>query len=109
MSVKPATGGNKKKLRMNESKTVFMEVAKSKQRSKNIINSITVGGDCIVESCSVRNLGVHNELKMVLQVNTIFIECYHQLRVIQHIRPYITKDAAHFASLLLQLSHFMHS
>ena len=37
------------KLKMNESKTKFMVGVKKKQPSKNIINSITVGGDYIVE------------------------------------------------------------
>ena len=46
------------KLKMNESKTEFMVEAKKNQQSKNVINLITVGGDRIVESCSVRNLGV---------------------------------------------------
>ena len=61
------------KLKMNKSNTEFMVVSKKKQRSKNVINSITVGDDRIVESCSVRNLGVQidNELNMERQVNTV--------------------------------------
>ena len=35
-----------------------------------------------------------NELTMERQVNTVCKACYLQLRSIQHIRPYITKDAA---------------
>ena len=58
--------------------------SKDKTAVRNIINSITVGSDHIVEICSVRNPGVqiNNEIKKERQVLTVSKACYLQLRLI---------------------------
>ena len=84
------------KLKLNEEKTEFLIAGTPKQRSKVIIDSLNVGGVDIKATDCVRNLGVliDEDLSMKNQVYAICKSCYHHLRSISSIRPYLTREAA---------------
>ena len=87
---------NRNDLKLNDDKTEFVIVGTAKQRAKMLFDSIRVGDVDIKSSPCVRNLGVliDAELTMKNQVNAICKSCYHHIRNIRLIRPYLSISAA---------------
>ena len=87
---------NQNRLKLNEDKTEFLIVGTAKQRAKMLFDSIHVGDVDIKSSACVRNLGViiDAELTMKNQVDSICKSCYHYIRNICLLRPYLTISAA---------------
>ena len=78
------------RLKLNESKTEFIQFGTKSQLSKISSHEINIGCDIIKASSHVRNLGamLDNHLKMDIHVRHILKKCYTNLRRIRAIRPY---------------------
>ena len=82
-------------LKLNENKTEVMLFA-PKHRVKDLqYCHFTFGGNIVTRSECVKNLGVHFDktLSMNQQVSSVSKSCFHQIRNIGRIRPYITENA----------------
>ena len=87
---------NSNKLKLNEDKTEFLIAGTSHQHAKVMINSLSISGAIIPASPCDKNLGViiDSELTLSDQVTYICKSCYHYLRIIRTIRPYLTVSSA---------------
>ena len=82
-------------LKLNEDKTEVMLFA-PKHRMKDLQDChLTFGGNVVTSSECVKNLGVYFDktLSMNQQVSSVSKSCFHQIRNIGRIRPYITENA----------------
>lgn len=82
-------------LKLNEDKTEVMLFA-PKHRVKDLQDChLTFGGNVVTSSECVKNLGVYFDktLSMNQQVSSVSKSCFHQIRNIGRIRPYITENA----------------
>ena len=87
---------SKNMLKLNSDKTEFIIFGSSKQRAKVDLPSISIGGCDISPAQIVRNLGVQfdSELSMSGQTKSIKQSCFHQLRNLRMIRPYLDQETA---------------
>ena len=82
-------------LKLNEDKTEVMFFAPKHQVKDLQDCHLTFGGNVVTSSECVNNLGVYFDktLSMNQQVSSVSKSCFHQIRNIGHIRPYITENA----------------
>ena len=88
---------NRNKLKLNEDKTEFLIAGTSHQHAKVMINSLSVSGAIIPASPCVNNLGVIIDSELTLSDHVTYIcllSCYHYLRNIRTIWPYLTVSSA---------------
>ena len=81
-------------LKLNEDKTEVMLFA-PKHRVKDLQEChLTFGGNVVTSSECVKNLGAYFDktLSMNQQVSSVSKSCFHQIRNIGRIRPYITEN-----------------
>ena len=81
---------------INKDKTEFLIAGTSHQHAKVMINSLNVSGAIIPASPCVKNLGVIIDSELALSDHVTYIckSCYHYLRNIDTIRPYLTLSSA---------------
>ena len=87
---------NRIKLKLNKDKTEFLIAGTSHQHAKVMINSLSISGAIIPASPCVKNLGVIIDSELALSDHVTYIckSCYHYLRNIDTIRPYLTLSSA---------------
>ena len=87
---------NRNKLKINEEKTEFLIVGTSRQYAKVLFDSLSVSGTIIPASPYVKNLGVIIDEELILNNHITYIckSCYHYLRTIRTIWPYLTTSSA---------------
>ena len=95
------------RLKLNGSKTEFIQFGTKSQLSKLSSHEINIGNDTIKASSHVRNLGatLDAHLKMDIQIRNILQKCYTNLRRIRAIRPYLTLNATKALVQALVMSH----
>lgn len=83
-------------MKLNDDKTELIVFASPSKFSLVRDLQIQIGDVKINQSSVVRDLGVHIDscLTMAAHVNSICKAAYHQIRVIGHLRPYISQDTA---------------
>ena len=87
---------NRNKFKINQDKTKFLIAGTSRQHAKVLFDSLSVSGTIIPASPSVKNLGVIIDEELILNnhINYICKSCYHYLRNIHTVRPYLTTSSA---------------
>ena len=83
------------KLKLNPTKTEFMVVCSSRNRSKVIISELDLGNSAVSSSNSLKSLGViiDQSLSMHNHISGIVRHCMYHLNWIRKVRPYLTVDA----------------
>ena len=84
------------KLRLNQDKTEFLILSNSANRRRISVNKLNLNDGVIDSTPSVRNLGVHMDSSLSLEIHIGYIQktCYFYLNWIRRIRIYLTKDTA---------------
>ena len=82
-------------LKLNEGKTEVIELSPRSAHIQTTDLCLKIGKTSIKPTPVVKNLGSwwDEHLTMERQVNTVVKTCYHQLRVISRISPFLSKDA----------------
>ena len=82
-------------LKLNDSKTEFIILTGKRSNAVLDIDSVTIGESHILAVPSAKNIGavIDSHLSMEDQVNNVCKRCYHSMRQISQIRPYLTEDA----------------
>ena len=82
-------------LKLNEDNTEVMLFAPKHRVKDSQDCHLTFEGNVVTSSECVKNLGVYFDktLSMNQQVSSVSKSCFHQIRNIGRIRPYITENA----------------